>query len=153
MPKGALSKPTRAARKGRGITKGKNKVGRPTDYYDGLGDDMIALMKDGYSLTASAATLGFHRRRIYDWEEKHPEFAHAIKIARGLRLHKLETDLLAAKDAPTVTSRIFALKNADAEEWREKISVDNTSSDGTMGLSAAAVLTALKAKHASNDAK
>ena len=104
-------------------------AGRPTGYDAELGEKLISLMSQGYSLTAAAALTGFHRQRAYEWEKKYPEFADAIRLAKGLRVAKLETDLLAAKDGPNVTSRIFALKNADALEWRDKQELEHS---GTM---------------------
>lgn len=101
-------------------------AGRPAGYNDGLGAELIALMRRGFSLTASAAKLGFHRQTFYDWEKKHPAFSDDIKKARGLRLYKLEKDLLEARDGPKVTSRIFALKNADAQEWRDVVRQEHT---------------------------
>lgn len=105
-------------------------VGRPTEYNDTLGNELIALMATGLSITAAAADLGFHRDTIYDWAKKHSEFSDALKLARGKRVLKLERDLMTAQDGPTVTSRIFALKNADPEEWRDKIQNEHTGKDG-----------------------
>lgn len=100
--------------------------GRPTLYKPNYGEGMISLMATGLSLTAAAAELGFHRDTIYAWEAAHPEFSDALKLARGKRVLSLERGLLEAKDGPTVTSRIFALKNADREEWRDKQDVETT---------------------------
>jgi transposase-like protein len=94
--------------------------GRPTDYTPELGEQLIAIMRQGYSITAAAAQLGFHRDTIYEWASVHPEFSDALKQGRGLRVFKLETDLLSAPDGPTVTARIFALKNAAPDEWRDR---------------------------------
>ena len=99
-------------------------AGRPTDYRPQFGEEILALMAEGLSLTAAAAELGFHRQRVYEWEERYPEFADVIKLARGKRVLKLERDLLAAPDSPTVTSRIFALKNAAPDEWRDRQEVE-----------------------------
>lgn len=96
-------------------------AGRPTDFKPEMGEQIIGYMKQGYSLTAAAAAVGIHRQRVYDWAEKHPEFADAINLGRGLRTFKLEGDLLSAESGPLVTSRIFALKNACPDEWREKV--------------------------------
>lgn len=101
-------------------------AGRPTSYKPNYGEEMISLMASGLSLTAAAAELGFHRDTIYTWEAAHPEFADALKLARGKRVLHLERGLLEAKDGPTVTSRIFALKNADREEWRDKQETETT---------------------------
>lgn len=105
-------------------------AGRPSEYNPTLGNEVIELMATGLSLTAAAAAIGFHRDTMYDWAEKYPEFSDAVKLGKGKRVHKLETDLLAAKDGPTVTSRIFALKNADPTEWREKVAAELSGPNG-----------------------
>jgi hypothetical protein len=105
-------------------------AGRPTDYKPAYGDEIISLMATGLSLTAAAADLGFHRDTIYAWAEKHPEFSDALKLAKAKRVLCLEKDLLTAKDGPVVTSRIFALKNADPTEWREKQVTEHVGKDG-----------------------
>lgn len=99
-------------------------AGRPTDYKPEYGREIINLMATGLSLTAAAADLGFHRQRVYEWEQAHPEFADAIKLARAKRVLSLEREILAASEGPRVTARIFALKNADPVEWRDKQEVE-----------------------------
>lgn len=99
-------------------------AGRPSSYTPTLGREIIDLMATGLSLTAAAAELGFHRDTMYEWEKTHPEFSDAIKVARGKRVLFLEKRMLGAELGPVVTSSIFALKNADAVEWREKQEVE-----------------------------
>lgn len=105
-------------------------AGRPTDYRPAMGEEILAMMAQGFSLQAAAAELGVHRQRVYEWMERHPEFADIVKVAQGKRVLKLERDLLSAADGPTVTSRIFALKNASPEEWREKVTQEISGPDG-----------------------
>lgn len=105
-------------------------VGRPTAFKPEFAEEMISLMATGLSLTAAAAALGFTRQSIYDWEAAHPDFAEAMKLARGKRTLKLEQDLLTLENGPQVTARIFALKNADPTEWREKTVQELTGKDG-----------------------
>ncbi|MCO5159633.1 MAG: DNA-packaging protein [Mesorhizobium sp.] len=88
-------------------------------------------MAQGLSLAAAAADLGIHRQRVYEWVEKHPAFADTIKLAQSKRQAFLERRLL--KDdlpGPQVTSTIFALKNAAAADWREKVDHELTGKDG-----------------------
>lgn len=99
-------------------------AGRPTDYKPAYGEEILEIMKEGLSLAAAAAELGIHRQRVYEWEERHPEFADTIKLARSKRQLFLERRLLSAKEGPVVTSSIFALKNAGGEDWREKQDVN-----------------------------
>lgn len=98
--------------------------GRPSKYKPAFCEEIINLMGSGLSLTAAAAELGLARETVYAWEREIPEFSDAVKLARGKRTLKLERDLIGAQDGPTVTSRIFALKNACAAEWREKQELD-----------------------------
>lgn len=108
------------------------KVGRPSKYDESLCAKIIELMGQGLSLTAAAADLDISRETVYAWEKDgaHPEFSDAVKLARGKRTLKLERDLLSAPDGPTVTSRIFALKNACADEWREKVETETYGKGG-----------------------
>lgn len=107
-------------------------AGRPTDFTPELGEEILTRMEQGLSLAASAADLNVHRQRVYEWVERYPEFADTVKLAQAKRQLFLEKRLLTADVGPVVTSTIFALKNAGAEDWREKQEVDHTSSDGSM---------------------
>lgn len=95
-------------------------VGRPSTYKPEYADHVRDMMGRGYSKTAAAGSLGVSRQRFIDWAEANPEFRDAIKDGEAGRVYKLEQDLLSAETGPQVTSRIFALKNADREEWGER---------------------------------
>lgn len=101
-------------------------AGRPTDFTPSIGGEILELMAEGLSLAASAAALGFHRQRVYEWMERHPEFADTVNLAKGKRQLFLERRLLSAAEGPVVTSTIFALKNAGPEDWREKQDVQHS---------------------------
>lgn len=105
-------------------------AGQPTKYREEYGREIIELMGTGLSLTAAAADLGFHRDTIYEWEKVHPEFSDAVKLARAKRVLSLERGLLTEDSGPRVTARIFALKNADPHEWRDKVTTEHTGKDG-----------------------
>lgn len=99
--------------KARSVTK----RGRPSSYHAGRCNEIIAIMREGYSITAAAGSMGVNRDTIYHWVRVHAEFSDALQLAKGLRVFKLEVDLLAAEDAVTVRRCIAALKNADPMEW------------------------------------
>jgi len=99
-------------------------AGRPTDWTPTLGEEILQLMASGLSLAASAAELGIHRQRVYEWMERHPEFADTVKLAQAKRQLFLERRLLSADQGPVVTSTIFALKNAGPDDWRDKQEVN-----------------------------
>ena len=108
--------------------------GRPSDYDPRFCDEIIEFMGQGYSITAFAGHIGVHRDTLYEWESKHPAFSDAIKAARMMRVAALEYGLLNASAGHEVTARIFALKNADPTEWRDKRDVDVTSKGKSMAL-------------------
>ncbi len=102
------------------------KTGRPTEFKPAMGEEILSLMASGLSLAASAAELGIHRQRVYEWMERHPDFADTVKLAQAKRQLFLERRLLSADAGPVVTSTIFALKNAGPEDWREKQEVQHS---------------------------
>jgi hypothetical protein len=111
-------------------------AGRPTDYKSEYGHEILKLMTTGLSLAASAAELGVHRQRVYEWVERYPEFADTISLAKGKRQLFLERRLLSADQGPVVTSTIFALKNAAGEDWRDRQEVEHSGSiDVALALS------------------
>lgn len=101
-------------------------AGRPTDFEPEMGEKILELMEGGLSLAAAAAEINVHRQRVYEWVERHPEFADTVKLAQAKRQLFLERRLLSADAGPVVTSTIFALKNAGAEDWRDKQEVEHS---------------------------
>ena len=94
--------------------------GRPTKYDPKFCEVAIEVMSQGFSKTALAGHIGVSRDTLLEWAKQHPAFSGAIGIAVTGRVLKLETDLLSAESGHVVTSRIFALKNASPDEWRDK---------------------------------
>ena len=93
--------------------------GRPSAFHAGRCDEIITIMREGFSIAAAAGAMGVHRDTIYDWARRYPDFSDALQRAKCLRVLKLETDLLATRDAVTVNRCIAALKSADPEEWNK----------------------------------
>jgi hypothetical protein len=50
----------------------------------------------------------------------YPDFCHAINIGRAARVAALEAKLLSTSQGVGVTAAIFALKNADPNEWQDR---------------------------------
>lgn len=102
-------------------------AGRPTDYTKTMGDEILKLMAQGLSLAAAAAEIGIHRQRVYEWVDRHPDFADTVKLAQSKRQLFLERRLLDTSLAgPQITSTIFALKNTNHEDWRDKREVEHS---------------------------
>jgi hypothetical protein len=105
-------------------------AGRPSKYSESYLNECIEFMGQGFSLTAFAGEIGVSRDTIYEWEKTIPEFSDAVKKARAKRVGALERQMLISENGPSVTARIFALKNACPDEWREKQAVELTGADG-----------------------
>lgn len=99
-------------------------AGRPTDYTPDIGERILGIMSEGLSLAAAAAECDVGRSTVYQWKDRHPEFADTINLAMVKRQAFLERRLLKADVGAVVTSSIFALKNAAAEDWRDKREVE-----------------------------
>jgi hypothetical protein len=104
--------------------------GRPSKYDPSFCDAVIEAGKQGFSLTAFAGSIGVCRDTISEWMKVHEEFSVAVKKHAAARTYSLEGDLLQAETGPRVTSRIFALKNAAPQEWRDKQDLELTGKDG-----------------------
>jgi transposase len=103
------------------------KRGRPTDYRPEYCEIVYNHMAQGYSLTAAAGHIGQSHDALWNWAQKYPEFAEAVKRGKAARTEILERELLTLggnKDGARVTARIFALKNAAPHEWKDQVQVD-----------------------------
>jgi hypothetical protein len=57
-------------------------IGRPTKYNEQIGENVLALMADGYTVTEAADRLGINRSTIYRWSEQNPAFASLLARAK-----------------------------------------------------------------------
>lgn len=106
-------------------------IGRPTKYREAYCNEVIETMATGLSLTAFAGDIGVSRDTVNEWQHVYPEFSDAVKVGKAKRTLALERGMFAADNGPQVTARIFALKNADPDEWREKREVQHSGSIDT----------------------
>jgi transposase len=109
------SKPFRSKPKPEGYV-----FGRPTLYRPEYCQRAIDFMGQGSSVTALAGHLGMSKDAIYDWINHYPDFCHAINMGRAARVAALEAKLLTTSQGVGVTAAIFALKNAEPEEWQDR---------------------------------
>lgn len=106
-------------------------VGRPSKYDPAFCDTVIEKMGEGYSFTAFCGHIGIAKDTGYNWVKEHDLFSDAVKRARAKRLLFLETRLFNAGMPPAqITATIFALKNADREEWTDKVTTEHTGPGG-----------------------
>ena len=93
--------------------------GRPSEYKAEYCKRVVDYMGQGYSLTAFAGEIGQSRETLYRWMSTHSDFSDAVTRARNARVNGLEKRLLNIKNGGEAAVLIFALKNADPEEWKE----------------------------------
>jgi hypothetical protein len=94
-------------------------VGRPTEYQPEYCELVIEKMGQGYSLTAFAGSIRVAKETVYRWIKEYSEFSDAVSRAKPARLTSLETKLLRSRKGAETTAAIFALRNADPDEWRD----------------------------------
>ena len=104
-------------------------AGRPSEYDPAYCEEVEAFMALGFSKMAAAGEIGVCYNTLKAWMEAHPEFLTAVKRGEAKRAVKLERDLMDAETGPKVTSRIFALKNAAPDEWRDKNITEHVGKD------------------------
>jgi hypothetical protein len=94
--------------------------GRPSKYRPEYCEGIVEKMSRGFSAMAYAGSIRVSRQTIYQWAETVPEFNDALKEGISARVHFLEDGLLSPENGTHLTSRIFALKNASPQDWRER---------------------------------
>ena len=115
------SKPFRSKPKPEGY-----EFGRPTLYRPEYCQRAIAFMGQGYSVTALAGHLGVSKDTVYLWINTLRDFSDAINMGRAARVAALEAKLLSTSQGVGVTAAIFALKNADPDEWQDRYNTEST---------------------------
>lgn len=97
-------------------------MGRPTKYDPAHCDVAVEIMGQGFSETVLAGELGVCLDTITEWKNVHPDFSASVKLGRSKGAKVWEERLAAvAKDGGgNATAIIFALKNRNPAEWRDK---------------------------------
>lgn len=85
-------------------------------------NEIINFMAEGFSLTAFAGDIGVSRRTLWNWADTNPEFADAVEKAKAKRVLYWEREHISITRSGegNITGTIFALKNADPDEWRDR---------------------------------
>ena len=83
-------------------------------------------MGQGYSVTALAGHLGVAKDTVYRLDKCAPRLFRRHNRGRAARVAALETKLLTTSQGVGVTAAIFALKNADPDEWQDRYNTEST---------------------------
>lgn len=107
-------------------------TGRPSLYKPAYCEELIQFLAEGYSITAFAGEIGVGRRTVFDWLEKHKEFAEAYEIAKPKAVLHWERAFkeFATSGKGNAAAFIFALKNRAGDDWNDKVVNEHTGKDG-----------------------
>lgn len=98
-------------------------AGRPTDYDPSYCDLMVASMRQGLSVHGFAGIVGVSQRTIYNWIDRHPEFAAAAQIGQAVRTAAYEGkawDVANGTGGPGASTMIqFMLRNIAPEHYAD----------------------------------
>lgn len=112
----------------------KEGFGRPSKYDPAYCEEVVNVMRAGFSLTAFAGIILVTPMTIHNWRQEHPEFDEACKIGKASRLvHWEESAVKTARGGggPGAATMInFALRNLSTDEYPDKQRVENTGADG-----------------------
>ena len=135
---------------------GEKKVGRKPLYTQWITEEGLEQIKkwaeNGLIGKQIANNIGINHTTLYDWMNKFPELAEAVRDGRKVMDEQVENSLLkramgyeyveetwgknhvgemviakrvAKFQAPDVTAQMFWLKNRNPERWRDRVEVKN----------------------------
>ena len=95
--------------------------GRPTKYDPEFCERVMELGALGKSLTQIAVGLGVARQRLYDWQERYPDFRDAITRARELSMAWWEEQGQLGLFASSFSASAFAfqMRNRFPDHYRD----------------------------------
>jgi transposase len=99
-----------------------------TKYRPSYCDDVVDFLKEGYSLAAFAGRIGVTHRALYDWIDRYPDFAEAVKQAQAKSALWWEQRVIevAQGGQGNAGAIMFGLRNRAPAEWRDKTHTEVT---------------------------
>jgi hypothetical protein len=83
----------------------------------------------GFTINSFAATINISQSTLANWFKTFPDFAHAREMALQRRSLKFQQDMINSCEGKIRTnpaSYIFALKNCDPENFKDKMEMDHS---------------------------
>jgi transposase-like protein len=118
------------------VTEEKRPVGRPSLYDPAYIDQVIELGKIGKSTEAIAAILGVGTKTLYNWRDEHPDFLHALELAKEYELQWWEdiaqAHMIENKESDKINASIWSRSMAARfpKKYRESVKQEITGADG-----------------------
>ena len=114
----------------------KKNVTQPTSITDWGTVEKLQLLEEwstqGLYIKDIAAKMGISVSTVYDWMNKNPEIAAAIKKGRDKSIDMVENALFKSAINGNVTAMIFYLKNRAPERYKDR--VDNNINTDNMDI-------------------
>lgn len=99
-------------------------MARKGKYTEWLQPEKLTLLqgwaRDGLNDEQIAEKIGIGKTAFYEWKNKYPEFAEALKEGKEVADFKVENALYKAALEGNTTAAIFWLKNRKPAQWRDK---------------------------------
>ncbi|MBV1701671.1 MAG: hypothetical protein KGQ46_07615 [Hyphomicrobiales bacterium] len=112
----------------------KPKIGRPSKYQEAYCEAIVAFMRQGYSATAFAGSIGVGRETISQWAIAHAEFQVALHAGKAACLRFWEGLAIKAgtssRDGGAPAIIAFALRNMGPHDWTDKQAIELSGKDG-----------------------
>ena len=115
----------------------KRPVGRPSLYDPAYIEQVIELGKIGKSTEAIGAILGVGTKTLYNWRDEHPDFLHALELAKEFELQWWEdiaqAHMIENKESDKINASIWSRSMAARfpKKYRESVKQEITGADGT----------------------
>ena len=93
---------------------------------------LMAWARDGLSDEQLARKIGISTSTLYEWKNKHTDFADSIKKSKEVADFEVESALYKKACSGDVTAQIFWLKNRKPDKWRDKTDMTVAPSNGVL---------------------
>ncbi len=112
------------------------KMGRKSKYDEFIDRGGLTLVqgwaRDGLTDDQIAHNIGIRRSTLYEWKNKHTDFADSIKKSKEVADFEVESALYKKACSGDVTAQIFWLKNRKPDKWRDKTDMAVAPSNGVL---------------------
>lgn len=102
--------------------------GRPSTYNEQFCELAETTLALGYSEAVLAGEIGVCIDTVTEWKKVHPEFSASVRRgrAKGARIWEDRLIKVAEEGGGNATAVIFALKNRQPTEWRDKTETEHS---------------------------
>jgi transposase-like protein len=117
-------------------TQEKRPVGRPSLYDPMYCEKVIELGKIGKSIEQIAANIGVGTKTLYNWKDEHPEFLHALDLAKDFEQawweEQAQAYMVENKESDRLNASLWSRSMAARfpKKYRESVKQEITGADG-----------------------